>query len=255
MSLNLPADNHCPIIPHVARRIHVDVVRVGEIALSPEQSHHARDVLRLADETGVEVFDDAGRVARGSLRHVAPRGAFVRVEKVDDPLHPARLAWTIAAAVPKGDRADWMVEKLSELGAAAFIPLSAARSVVLPEGKNKRERWTRLAIESAKQSRRGGVMQIGELTPLDRVIASLAPAARGWFLATEIEGRAVRQAVDGLGEAPSLTICIGPEGGWDQGEISAFTRAGFTAVRLGGTILRIETAAVAAGAIVSALLA
>src|SRR6202011_2416558 len=133
--------------------------------LDPSQARHAREVLRLPDGHPVEVFDDQGIVGTGVLVFEGPRDALVRVQQTSAEKPPA--TWSVASAVPKGERADWMVEKLSELGAAAFIPLIAARSVVLPEGRNKRERWVRIATESAKQSHRPGVMRIDELSPLE----------------------------------------------------------------------------------------
>jgi 16S rRNA (uracil1498-N3)-methyltransferase len=163
-----------------------------------------------------------------------------------------------------------MVEKLSELGAAAFIPLATARSVVLPEGKNKRERWMRIATESAKQSRRIGVMRIDELTTIDSAVkkrlaketpigehsdagaGNHATANGAWFLATEVPTAiAVRDAVAAVRSPGALTIFVGPEGGWSDGEVSAFVSAGVVPVRLGTSILRIETAAVAVAAMVS----
>ena len=225
----------------------------GTLALDPAQAHHARDVLRLTEGAAVEVFDDAGRVARGVLSVSAADGVAVRVERVDEAAAPgASVRLTVAAAVPKGDRADWMVEKLSELGVADFIPLAAARSVVLPEGKNKRERWVRIATEAAKQSRRAGVMRVGELTKLT---AALAACERAWFLATEaaVTPAGIREAIDSL--APGAGVCafIGPEGGWADDELRQFAAAGARAVRLTETILRVETAAVAVAAVVGSL--
>ena len=86
-----------------------------------------------------------------------------------------------------------MVEKLSELGAAAFIPLITARSVVHPEGRGKRDRWQRLATESAKQSRRVGVMRIEELTKLEDALAAAAGA--GWYLSPGDDAVGVSEAV------------------------------------------------------------
>ena len=218
-------------------------------------------MLRLAAGSIVEVFDDAGATARGVFLPESAGTAAVRVEAIDAPIQSGRLQWTVAAAVPKGDRADWMVEKLSELGATAFIPLAAARSVVLPEGRGKRDRWMRIATESAKQSRRSGVMQIAELTSLDAAIDSVAarirqsePMAGGWVFATETKGMTAKDAIDAAGKLASLTLFIGPEGGWTPAELAAFGAAGITTVRLGESILRIETAAIAAGALVATLL-
>ena len=253
-----------PIIARVPRRIHIPVVRVGDVPLDVGQAHHARAVLRLADGAAVEVFDDAGNVAAATLVFDGPRAALARIERIDVAeavsSDAGGLRWSVAAAVPKGERADWMVEKLSELGCAAFIPLATVRSVVLPEGRNKRDRWARIAAESAKQSRRRGVMRIEELTTLTDLARRIADAmarhtegrARGWFLSTESAAVPARAAID-AGLADPFLLAIGPEGGWTSDEQSALSAAGLTPVGLTRTILRVETAAVAAAAIVATM--
>ena len=234
------------------RRLHVSQLSVGEIQLPQREAHHARDVLRLGVSDEVELFDDEGRTARGVVKTSDTSGVVV---KVDSITHAKRggVRITVASAVPKGDRADWLVEKLSEIGVDRLIPLQTERSVVLPTGKGKRERWLRLAIESAKQSRRAGVMQIDELTPLDRTIATMAGDAQGWYFTTEDEGAV--PVADALGslKANDLLLLIGPEGGWTTQELSRMRERGLTPVRLTATILRVETAAVAAAAIVAAM--
>lgn len=260
-SAALPAHNPRPIIAAVARRIHVPNLVIGDNPLDAAQSHHARDVLRLSDGAEVEIFDDAGVTASGFLTCSAGATS-IRVDCIDAAPKLHRLHWNVASAVPKGDRADWMVEKLSELGATSFIPLAAARSVVLPEGAGKRQRWMRLATESAKQCRRPGVMRIEELTPLSRALQSAAPtsseaagAVAAWHFATEGQTIPINEAIEAAREARSLTFFIGPEGGWTPAELSAFAAAGIAAVRLGRNVLRIETAAVAAAAVVACTLA
>ncbi len=245
------------IIAGVIRRIHVPLVFEGEIRLDPGQARHARDVLRLEAGEVVEVFDDAGAVAQGELI-LAGRDVSVRVDVIAlRATDTDALEWIIAAAVPKGERSDWMVEKLSELGASAFIPLAAERSVVLPEGRNKRERWTRIATEAAKQSRRIGVMRIGELTPLEEAVAAVSAEkdAVGWHFSTSDDARPVSDISAALPVTRSLTAFIGPEGGWTEAELARFAGANFTPVRLTHTVLRTETAAVAAAAVIGTLVA
>src|SRR5688572_5080185 len=160
------------------RRVRVHHVKAGPITLDPEESHHLRDVLRMSQGDSVELFDAVGRTAQGRIDTIDARSVTVVI--VGDVREPAaeRLRWTVASAVPKGNRADWMIEKLSELGTDRFVPLATQRSVVHPAGKSKRERWMRIADEAAKQSRRVGVMQIGELVELDALLRSLE--GTGW---------------------------------------------------------------------------
>ena len=229
------------------RRVHTPTLHAGRIELDPAQSRHARDVLRLDVGTEVEVFDDAGGVGRGVIAALEPV-VMIDVNSTTEPGRAGVSDITVAAAVPKGDRADWMIEKLSEVGVSRFVPLSAARSVVLPEGKNKRDRWLRIATESAKQSRRRGVMRIDELTKLPDAMAQAA-ATRGFVLSTDLEATPLP---DALGDdARSVTLFIGPEGGWTDDELALFRKMNIASVKLTETILRVETAALVAAAVVS----
>jgi 16S rRNA (uracil1498-N3)-methyltransferase len=221
------------------RRLHVSQLHAGVVELPAGQAHHARDVLRIEAGETVELFDDAGQSAVGQLLFDGERAA-VSVREVWAAAESFEL--TIAAAVPKGERADWMIEKLSELGVACFIPLATDRSVVLPGGTNKRQRWERIAVEAAKQSRRAGVMRVEELTPVAAAMGS------GWYLSTEAGAIPIGGMLEK--EPAELRLFIGPEGGWTDAERAAFAAAGLTAVALTHTILRIETAAVAAAAVV-----
>jgi 16S rRNA (uracil1498-N3)-methyltransferase len=241
-----------PIIPAVLRRAHVPRLTPGDLPLDPAQARHLRDVLRLDAGAAVEVFDDAGAVAAGTLVF-DDRDVRVRVQAVT--AGAAGFEWTIAAAVPKGERADWMVEKLSELGTAEFLPLAAARSVVLPEGRNKRERWARIATEAAKQSRRAGVMRIGELTRVGDALAAVAgsPGRAGWYFSTAPDARPAAEAAAALPPGAPVCAFVGPEGGWSDDELSRFAAAGLTPVRLTHTVLRVETAAIAAAALIGSL--
>jgi 16S rRNA (uracil1498-N3)-methyltransferase len=220
------------MIPAVRRRLHIATVRNGTVELDGPQAHHLAHVLRLEAGAEVEVFDDAGRCGRGVL--VLEHGRLgVEVREIID--RPPLPGLTIASAVPKGARADWMIEKLTELGVARFIPLRTGRSVVHPEGEGKPHRWQRLAREAARQCGRADVMTIEALTPLDQVLAA-RPGA-GWYATTSATGRP-QGRVD--------IVLVGPEGGWTVAEETALAAAGLKAVSLGPTVLRIETAAVAA---------
>jgi 16S rRNA (uracil1498-N3)-methyltransferase len=149
--------------------------------------------------------------------------------------------------VPKGNRADWLAEKLSELGAARWQPIACDRSVVEPAGTSKYDRWRRIAVESAKQSKRAGVMEVDAIVPLadalrdaidrgDRVVICDTSAAPTPLIALTRD------------EATATTAFVGPEGGWTDRERALFAETQIRAVTLGRTVLRIETAAVVAAA-------
>jgi 16S rRNA (uracil1498-N3)-methyltransferase len=149
---------------------------------------------------------------------------------------------TVAFAPVKGDRPEWVVQKLTELGIDTIVPLVTDRSVVVWEGPRSAravERLRRIAREAAAQSRRSWLPSIGEPTRLDRWAAEGATDA-GLALA------------DADGVPPSLALpvlAVGPEGGWSDAERAL----GLPSVRLGDAILRAETAAVAGAALLAAL--
>lgn len=235
------------------RRLHIVDLRPGVLSLDAVQTRHARQVLRLVDGDEVELFDDGGRTAAAVIIGGSETDLSLRVESVREPGERG-FTWRVAAAVPKGDRADWMVEKLSELGCSRFMPLIAERSVVTPKGTGKHDRWVRLATESAKQCRRPGVMQIDEPVALDRAISDLAVAGEpAWFFDTGPTAIPARELLLNPQPPRDLTLFVGPEGGWSPGEVDRMLDARLTAVALTTTILRVETAAVAAGALVASM--
>jgi 16S rRNA (uracil1498-N3)-methyltransferase len=120
--------------------------------------------------------------------------------------------------------------------------------VVLPGGRNKIERWGRIALEAAKQSRRAGMMKIAELTPLHRLVSELPLDSARWFLSTTDDATPIRQKLNPVPK--NLALLIGPEGGWTQEEMRGFGDAGLEGVGLTKTVLRLETAAVAAASVV-----
>ena len=226
------------------RRVHVPHIRPGNNPLDQTQAHHLRDVLRLTVDSTVDLFDDAGSTATAVIIKCDAASVVVRVDQIDQ--HQTDQTVTLAVAVPKGERADWMVEKLSELGVWRFVPLNTDRGVVRPRGVNKVDRWRRIAIESAKQSRRAGVMEIESLVSIQQALTS---AESSWYCSTGSDAKPIAEVLQAVRPKSGLWIFVGPEGGWSDGEITQFQQANATPVGLTQTILRVETAAVAVAAV------
>jgi 16S rRNA (uracil1498-N3)-methyltransferase len=230
------------------RRVLVPSLRVGPVELPAEQSHHLARVLRLEVGAEVEVFDRAGAVGSATIAAIRGKNVILEIQTVRQP-PPDRPVLAIASAIPKGQRADWMVEKLSELGIDRFIPLDTERGVVMPEGKQKPERWRRLAEESAEQSQRAGIMQIESARSLGQLIERAGNEGWAiWQLSLSTGSLPILQLVQKLPK--QLLLLIGPEGGWTENEDSVCRAAGAIAVYLTATTLRIESAAIAAAAVV-----
>jgi len=210
--------------------------------LAEEEAHHARKVLRLKVGDAVELFDGRGGVGEGVIQ-AWDQGATIAVQQWTS-VAPPRPVLTIAAAIPKGPRADDMVNQLSQLSVDRLIPLLAERSVVDPRPA-KVERFARAAVESAKQCGRAWLMRVEPPTPFDRVLAGeydvrlmARPGGGSTDLGTQLRA------------ASSVLVLIGPEGGWSDAEIAQSERAGCLPWSLGPHVLRIETAACAAAAVI-----
>lgn len=201
-------------------------------ALSEDDRRHLERVLRLRIGEHVTVSDGAGHWRECRFAEtLEPVGDIVADERPSPSI-------TVAVALTKGERLDWAVQKLTELGVDSIVPFVAARSVVRWDAARRGhhvERLRRIARQAAMQSRRTWLPVVEDLRSFADV-AGLAGAA----------------LAEPGGEPPSLdrpVVLVGPEGGWADEEASA----PLPRVVLGPTILRVETAAVAAGALLSAL--
>ena len=212
------------------------------ITLPKNEAKHLTTVRRLSEGAAIELFDEAGRVSMAVLRQADGWSA----ELSETPREQMSAGATFWVATPKGDRASWLAEKLSELGAARWVPLVSKRTVVVP-GEGKLERFRRLSLESAKQCRRAGVMGVDAPATLHEALHAVANES-AIVLSTQHENREI-PVLGSISPDAARHVFIGPEGGWSDEELDAFETAGIAAVSLGENVLRIETAALAAAAI------
>lgn len=218
---------------------------VGEVVtLAGEEGRHAR-VRRLAVGEAVVLFDQAGHSCVGEMCGVDRDGVRVRVTALrPDGEGESRLDLTVAVALLKADKLDWVIEKATELGATRLQPFASAHSLAQPSA-GRQARWQQIARSAAKQCGRSLVPDIAAPCALTAVVA--LPAAARLLLAEH--GETVPLAAIALDRPASLLLVIGPEGGFDNAEIAAAANAGFRPVGLGPRILRAETAAIAAVAL------
>lgn len=216
----------------------------SSVALPGDLAHQIGRVLRLRPDEEIVVIPTGGPDAvewRVRLTAVEPRAVRGMVVAERPGLPEATCAVTLCAAVLKGERFDWLVQKATELGAAAIVPLLTARTVrkVGAEDSRALERWRRIATEAAEQSGRSVIPAIAPPTP----IAGLAGSApKPLLVAHEREaGTDLRAAIPPGADA--LSLVIGPEGGLTEAEVA---ECGGVPVSLGPRILRAETAAITA---------
>jgi 16S rRNA (uracil1498-N3)-methyltransferase len=153
---------------------------------------------------------------------------------------------TLLLSVVKFDMFEWAIEKATELGVATIVPLAATRSekALLSAAAKRAERWEKILLEAAQQSRRVRVPVLAELAKPETVFASHKDGLRV-MLSERPEAPTIRNVLEGQQPA-SATLAIGPEGGWTDAEFETARRSGFQEASLGQLILRTETAVVAA---------
>ena len=233
----------------------MDAVRDGTAELRGDEARHLARVLRAEPGQRYEISDNRAAYLAEIAEVRGDRIVFRALQPIDTPEPPVRV--TLCAALIKFDRFEWMVEKATELGVERILLVETARSEKgLFEASRKRaERWERIARESSQQARRWRVPQI---SPAVRFPRCLAEEAGCRYFLTEAEAGAEATAPPLWRALPArrlssdrVALLVGPEGGWTGEERRAAAEAGWQAVSLGPQVLRAETAAAAALAIVA----
>jgi 16S rRNA (uracil1498-N3)-methyltransferase len=226
-------------------------------SISGTQAEHMARVLRAQPGMEADVVA-GGHVFHAQVAAVSPHE--VRFNLVAELEADPALPVTLVISVYKFDRMEWAIEKATELGVAAIAPVIARRTEKhLGQAADKRaERWRRIVHEAAQQSRRSDMPLMHHPVPLSERVRSEALGTR-IVLAEQERTTTLRAIVDEAvsaaeNEMPLLEIAIGPEGGWAPEEEALFDASGWRAASLGPRILRAETAAIAALAVVASVL-
>lgn len=212
-----------------------ELIAVAEARLSGDTFHHLVRVRRLEVGERLRLVDGAGRVALGELLAIERHAAVVAVEPAQ-VVAPAARRVELLVAMPKPERAAWMVEKVTELGVAAVTFVATERSVRQP-GDAGVERLRRIAVAALEQSHGAWLPVLADPLPLWKALDHLGDGGR-------------RVLLDAGGARPEprdfdrVLLAVGPEGGWTAEERADFAAAGFTTLTVGDLVLRVETAAV-----------
>ena len=221
---------------------------VGErVLLSPEESSHALNSLRLGQGELVRISNGQGKECEGKIWRSGSGLAEVEILKICEP--SKRIALHFLLAPLKGPKMDWLVEKLTELGVSDLQLLSSERTVARAE---KLDRWVRLTEAAAKQSGNSILLKIHPILSLSEALAT-APSGLKILLqpaAPQSLSALIREQNSAL---QRIILAIGPEGGFSPKEESEFLAAGYSPARMSSQILRGETAAIAAAAIAAHL--
>ena len=215
----------------------------GEFVLDGPEAHHLAAVRRFEAGDTITLFNGDGCDYPAEVLSAGKKQVSVMIRERLDADRELLFPLVIASALPKGDRADFLLEKLVELGVSTFVPLICERSVVVPK-EFKREKYQRAVIEASKQCGRNMLMEVRP------------PIKFAEFVKESLDGekRVLHtndSKADRLQSVGPRVWLVGPEGGFSESEMKLALEHGWHPTSLGPRIFRIETAAIAAAAISS----
>jgi 16S rRNA (uracil1498-N3)-methyltransferase len=227
------------------RRWIADEVSGNIAALIGAHAEHLSRVLRarIGQEFDIVTGD---QVRRGRIVNVDPDRVEFELGEIIPTASVSQL--TLALSIFKFDRMEWAIEKCAELGIARIIPVVAERTDAhLASASQKRvERWRKIAHQASEQSRRTSPPEVADPTKFKEAVALNAPLR---IVLSETEQECMLKDALASPSSGETLLAIGPEGGWTGNELKSFLEAGWVSASLGSTILRAETAAIAATAI------
>ncbi|MGH9728925.1 MAG: RsmE family RNA methyltransferase [Candidatus Acidiferrales bacterium] len=235
------------------RRFFVEKFDGQRAEMRGEAAEHLGRVLRAEPGQLYELSDGEqvwlGRIERISRAH--GKGAaieFALTEKI--AAGESALRVKLLLSIVKFERMEWCLEKATELGVAEIVPLAAARSekALILAAKKRAERWRKILMESAQQSRRLRPPVVTEIAKTEDAFAA-ADASLKIIFSERSDAKPLREILRGV-STKEVCIAIGPEGGWTDAEFAAAAKNGFQEASLGREILRTETAVIAALAVI-----
>ena len=223
------------------KRVHLSNPQPGPLSVEGEPFHYLARVLRVKPGEALEVFDGVSRVFDAKV--TAVEDAKLLLELGTPRETTGALPVWLLQGLPKADKFELVVQKATELGVAAVVPVVMERSVSRPkDGAAKAERWLRIATEAARQCGRADVPAVPAPCSLEEALEALPPGAQ--LLVLDEEEKTTR--LSSLADAGTPVLVVGPEGGLTRPEVALLRKKGARTVTLGPRILRTETAALAA---------
>ena len=222
---------------------------VGEtVSLTPEDARHCAQVLRMQRGEEFYAVGEGGDRFLAELCKVSKESCTALLREAL-PDNEAELRVTVYQGLPKADKLELVVQKLTELGAARLVPVKMERCVVKLNDKDaqkKQERLQKIAREAAKQCKRGGCLEVAAPQTWKQLRESMAAHDLLLVPWEDARGFGLKAACEAFPEARNIGIVIGPEGGMSENEVRALEELGAKQITLGPRILRTETAAIAA---------
>ena len=217
------------------------------VTLSDDESHHLTRVMRLGPGAVVSVIDGHGHEYRCQVDVASRSHTTLHIlEEITTPVE-SELEVTLGQALVKNDKFDWVVQKATELGVRRIVPLITSHSEVLlseERGEKRIKRWDRISLEALKQCGRRQLVEITSPLSLTDFLTGNKSELR--LVLSERGGKSLESIQSERPHPASVSLAVGPEGGWESQELAVAVDAGHIEVNIGPRILRTETAAIAA---------
>ena len=230
-----------------------EAVKEGKILITGKEAHHILNVMRLKVSDDVVVFDGTGREYAGIVKETGRKSLSVEIISTRNISHGQVRSIILIQSIPKKDKMDYIVEKATELGVNIIMPVMTGRTV--PDwNESKRsgmaERWQKITEAAAKQCGRADIPQVLKITSFEEAVSNIS--ANDLRLIAALEDKAVKLK-DALkdGSGIKTVIAIGPEGDFTAQEVRMAMDHGFKTVNLGPRVLKSDTAALAALAMIN----
>ena len=219
-----------------------------------EQFHYLSNVRRFCVGDEINIFDGLGNSYKARIDNIDKKSMKGTILSSKTLVLPDKKI-SLYTAIPKGERFDWLIEKASETGVSKIVPVIYVRSVVKELSENKLERYKKIYISASSQSWRADIMPIEKPISFIEAVEKLF-AQKDTLNILPWESEEEKNILSILNEnkdIKNINIFIGPEGGFDKTEIDIAIKKGFKTVTLGKNILRVETAAIVASSIATAI--
>ncbi len=232
-----------------------DFSKSSVVITDTHEIHHIKDVLRLKKGSPIQIFNAESLQADAIIEQINEAAIHARVQRFkQNEEYQAKII--LACAPPKKGKFELIIEKCTELGVDEIIPLKTKRTeVIFKEDKmaGKLSRFAAVAVNAAKQSKRTNVPRIYPMTPLPQVLKTLNTNGVHLFPSLHNHKTHISDVLLKADKSQSVTIFIGPEGDFTPDEVELAIKHGCVPVSLGDTVLKVETAAIAAVALVKFL--
>ncbi len=237
--------------------INPENIKDKSFIIENEQFHYLSNVRRFSLNDEINIFDGLGNSYRAKITEIGKKSLKGIILSSKTFVKP-KIEITLYTAVPKGERFDWLVEKSSEIGVSKIVPVIYLRSVVKDFSKNKIERYKKISVSASSQSRRADIMKVENPVKFCDIIEKVSYMENTLnIMPYESEEKnkilSVLQKTEKENKIKNVNIFIGPEGGFDNTETDLAFKNNFKIVTLGKNILRVETAAITAASIVTAV--